>query len=68
LSAVLQRFISGGSSAETDSGVGGILSEDEKKQLLSNVKKEIKTIKGEEGEINLNLTKIKDKFTSDGSQ
>jgi hypothetical protein len=66
LSAVLQRFISGGPASETDSGVGGILSEDEKKQLLSNVKKEIKTIKGEEDEINLNLTKIKDKFTSDG--
>lgn len=66
LSAVLQRFISGGSTAETEYN-GNILSEEEKNQLLSNVKKEIKTIKTDEDEVTSDLIKIKNKFTKDGS-
>ena len=66
LSAVLQRFISGGSTAETEYN-GNILSEEEKNQLLSNVKKEIKTIKTDEDEVTADLIKIKNKFTKDGS-
>ena len=58
LSAVLQRFISGGSTAETEYN-GNILSEEEKNQLLSNVKKEIKTIKTDEDEVTSDLIKIK---------
>ena len=66
LSAVLQRFISGVSTAETEYN-GNILSEEEKNQLLSNVKKEIKTIKTDEDEVTADLIKIKNKFTKDGS-
>ena len=41
LSAVLQRFILGTSGSAEDGGVSGGLSEAEKEELLSNVKKEI---------------------------
>jgi hypothetical protein len=66
LSAVLQRYLSGGNNA-SDSSSDGILSDEEKQQLLSSVKKEIKTIKTDETDINKDLDKIKDKFTSDGT-
>jgi|TARA_B110000444_G_scaffold259240_1_gene302382 hypothetical protein len=41
LSAVLQRFIAGTSGGGDDSGTGGGLSDAEKEQLLSTVKKEL---------------------------
>jgi len=41
LSAVLQRFIAGTSGGGDDGGVGGGLSDAEKEQLLSTVKKEL---------------------------
>ena len=67
LSAVLQRYISGTNSNDDSSG-NAILSDEEKQQLMSNVKKEINTISKEEKNIDKHITSIKDKFISDGSQ
>jgi hypothetical protein len=67
LSAVLQRYISGSNSAD-DPGSGGILSDEEKQQLMSSVKKEINTLSKEDVSINKELTSIKDKLITDGSQ
>tara|TARA_B100002019_G_C21266427_1_gene599688 strand:+ start:1325 stop:1738 length:414 start_codon:yes stop_codon:yes gene_type:complete len=66
LSAVLQRYISGSNSGDEKSS-NGILSEEEKQQLMSSVKKEINTISKEDSNINKEITSIKDKFISDGS-
>ena len=66
LSAVLQRYISGSNSGDETSS-HGILSEEEKQQLMSSVKKEINTISKEDSNINKEITSIKDKFISDGS-
>ena len=54
LSAVLQRFIAGTSAGDADGGAGGMLSDEEKEQLLSSVKKEI-----DELEKNNNLVETK---------
>ena len=67
LSAVLQRYISGSNSSD-DPGSGGILSDEEKQQLMSSVKKEINTLSKEDVSINKELTSIKDKLITDGPQ
>lgn len=54
LSAVLQRFIAGTSAGDVDGGSGGMLTDEEKEQLLSSVKKEI-----DELEKNNNLVETK---------
>jgi hypothetical protein len=66
LSAVLQRYISG-SSAGDSNDTGGILSEEEKQQLLKNINKEISTLSKDDHIIETDIEKIKDKFPKNGS-
>lgn len=57
LSAVLQRFISG-TSGGGDDGNSGILSEEEKEQLLSSVKKEIDVLEKTNSEVDKKLKSV----------
>ena len=66
LSAVLQRFISGKSNYE-ESSVGGVLSEEEKNQLLSSVKTEISNLEKDNRGLDKELNKINKKITKDGT-
>jgi hypothetical protein len=56
LSAVLQRYLGGGSGGDSDgSGVGSGLTDSEKEELLKSVKLEVDELKKAESEINVDL-------------
>lgn len=67
LSAVLQRFLSNGVGSDENSS-GGLLSDEEKEQLLSSVKTEIETLDNSDKKIKKEMGAIKDKIISDGTQ
>ena len=46
LAAVVQRFVNGLATAGAEGGNGGLLSEEDKKQLLDAIEKEAKTLSG----------------------
>jgi hypothetical protein len=66
LSAVLQRVINGGKSADEASGGFG-LSDEEKEQLLKSVQDELKDIKQSDETLSIQIDEITEKPTEDGT-
>jgi hypothetical protein len=66
LSAVLQRYLNNDATGDGPGNPGG-LSEEEKEQLLANVKSELNNISESGGDIKKQIKTIKDQIPEDGS-